>query len=87
MTWLCTECGSADVYADAYIGVNDPELILGPYDNYFCARCEQECRIAEHEPKQHNPRQVVIDEFIAWATKEELETISETYFNIYRVEI
>jgi hypothetical protein len=45
--WVCRKCGSAAVYSDAWVGVNDESDILGPYDDKYCAHCEGECRIEE----------------------------------------
>ena len=36
---VCRECGSANVYWDAYVGVNDPEDVR-TFDNVFCDDCE-----------------------------------------------
>jgi hypothetical protein len=45
----CKECDSPDVYADAWVGCNDETAILGPYDTYFCVRCDGECSIYDTE--------------------------------------
>ena len=37
---VCCECGSDRVYADAWIGCNDETDILGPYDTFYCAQCD-----------------------------------------------
>lgn len=36
---VCRECGSKNVYWDAYVGVNDPEDVR-TFDNVFCDDCE-----------------------------------------------
>lgn len=46
MTWVCTSCGSPDVYHDAYVGINDTKEVK-IFDSTFCDRCVSECSITE----------------------------------------
>jgi len=48
--YRCTHCDSDKVYADAWIGLND-DNILGPFDQYYCTDCEGECSIYKDEDK------------------------------------
>lgn len=43
----CSHCGGTAVYADAWVGINDPDDVLGPYENFHCEDCEGECSITE----------------------------------------
>jgi hypothetical protein len=44
---VCTQCGSEDIYADAYVGINphNKDEVLGPYQQTYCTKCEQECGV------------------------------------------
>lgn len=43
--YVCTQCGSSDVYADAYAGLNDQGILT--FQQEFCARCDGECSTEE----------------------------------------
>ena len=43
--YVCYHCGSNRVFSDAWVGVNDPAEVLGPYDTKFCSDCEGETKI------------------------------------------
>lgn len=36
---VCGECGSRDVYSDAWVGINDP-MDVRTFDETFCADCD-----------------------------------------------
>lgn len=38
-TYTCPECGSEEVFADAYVGVNDPDDVR-TFSSFFCMDCE-----------------------------------------------
>lgn len=42
----CSECGSTDVFYDAYVGVNDPEDVR-TFDQAFCDDCGGETSLVE----------------------------------------
>lgn len=44
--WACTKCGGFNVYADAYVGLND-ETDVRQYDQTYCDDCEGECNVDE----------------------------------------
>lgn len=46
-TYVCTMCGSDDVYVDAYAALNSDEVLT--YDQQFCMSCGQECHTEEIE--------------------------------------
>jgi hypothetical protein len=39
--YVCSECGSPDVAADAWVSVNTDE-VLATFDNFFCPDCDGE---------------------------------------------
>jgi len=41
---VCSTCGSADVFSDAFVSVNNPGDVR-TYDAKHCERCEGECSI------------------------------------------
>lgn len=43
---VCKECGSEDVFWDAYVGVNDPEDVR-LFDNVHCDNCEGPTSLVE----------------------------------------
>ncbi len=45
----CSECGSANVYRDAYVGVND-QTDIKVFDGLFCDDCEGPCTPATEPP-------------------------------------
>lgn len=46
MKYVCEECGSDRVFADAYMSMNDPGDVR-VFDAYFCEDCEGVCSIKE----------------------------------------
>jgi hypothetical protein len=42
---VCAECGSDDVYADAWVGINHDKIIT--FDQTYCRQCEDECNTTE----------------------------------------
>lgn len=38
--YTCPNCDSANVFADAYVGVNDPDDVR-TYSAFFCMDCEK----------------------------------------------
>lgn len=51
--YYCRGCGSENVYADAWVGLNDPTDVLGPYDTFYCMGCgDQDASIDEIEVEE-----------------------------------
>lgn len=46
--YVCTKCGSANVLADAFVHVNDPEDVR-TFDDVYCENCESSCKTKEVE--------------------------------------
>lgn len=44
---VCATCGSTEVYQDAWVSMNNPGELLGPYDTMHCEQCEDECDVVE----------------------------------------
>lgn len=51
--WVCSTCGSDEVYTDAYVGLNDASDVL-TFDEEFCAKCEGETTTKEITAAEFN---------------------------------
>lgn len=46
--WQCTSCGGCNVFADAWVNINDPEDVR-MFDQAFCEDCDGECSVEQVE--------------------------------------
>lgn len=44
--YVCSECGSPDVVADAWVSVNTNE-VEATFDNFYCYECDGETSLKE----------------------------------------
>jgi len=47
---VCSQCGSHDVYFDAYVNANDPTDVR-TFSHTYCDACEGSCSIVHEEGK------------------------------------